>query len=112
MLPGVIQVDDLNRAGEMLLSQVPNPFGAIADHDFLLCSAPAAFPRFDVKAPPELFGSLNRAGVGSGVGVANRIALFVPGGLGECASELGFARMCGLSLPFSLAPLSLLVHHR
>ena len=48
MLAGVIQIDDLNGARKMLLRQVPDPLGAIADDDLVLRVAPTALPGFDV----------------------------------------------------------------
>jgi hypothetical protein len=46
VLTRVIEIDNLRRAGKMLLGKIPDPFGAIA-HDDLLCRAvPAALPGF------------------------------------------------------------------
>jgi hypothetical protein len=36
----MMEIDDLDRAGKMLFDQVPDPFGSIADDDFLLRAAP------------------------------------------------------------------------
>src|SRR5271156_4749726 len=84
----MIQIDDLHRAGKMLIGEIPDPFCAIAHDNFLLCPAPAALPGFDVNALSKLFGGLDAPGVGSGIGIANRIALLVPSGLRENAPSL------------------------
>jgi len=39
VLACVIQVNDLNRAGEKLVGDVPDPFGAIADDNLFLASS-------------------------------------------------------------------------
>ena len=80
MLTSVIQIDDLNRAGEILLGDVPDPFGAVADDNLLFGAAPAALPDLDVESFSEPLGILDGSGVSSGVGVANGIAFFVPSG--------------------------------
>ena len=47
MLAGVEEIDDLDRAGEVLFGNVPDPFGAVADDDFLLGTLQ---PRFQASA--------------------------------------------------------------
>jgi hypothetical protein len=44
VLTSVIQIDDLNRAGEVQIGEVPDPFGAVADDDFLFRTVPSAVP--------------------------------------------------------------------
>jgi hypothetical protein len=44
VLTSVIQIDDLNRAGEVLIGEVPDPFGAVADDDFPFRAVPSAIP--------------------------------------------------------------------
>jgi len=48
MLPGMIKIHDLNRAGKVLLSDIPDPLGSVADNHFLGSTAPAALPGFGV----------------------------------------------------------------
>ncbi|MEJ7606154.1 MAG: hypothetical protein WKF37_07765 [Bryobacteraceae bacterium] len=72
----------------MLPGQIPDPFGSISHDDLLLRAAPAAIPGFEVKAFAKLFGGFDGAGVGSGRGVAQGVAIFIPSGLGEYASQL------------------------
>ena len=36
MLAGVVDVDDLDRVGEVDLAQIPDPCRAVADHDLAL----------------------------------------------------------------------------
>ena len=50
--------------GEEFPGKVPDPFGAIADDDLLVCAAPAAFPGLDVQPLAELLGVLDGPGVG------------------------------------------------
>ena len=87
VLASMIQVDDLNRARKMQIGKIPDPFGAIADDDFLVGAVPTAIPGFQVGALAKLFGSLDGAGVGGRSRIADGLALFVPRGLGEGASE-------------------------
>ena len=61
VLASVIQIDDLNRAGKVLLGEIPDPFGPIAHDDLLFRAAPAALPGFQVDALAKLFGGLDGA---------------------------------------------------
>jgi len=101
LLARVIQIDDLQRARKMVCGQIPDPFGPIAQDDSLLCAAPAALPGFPVDAFPKLFGSLDGAGVGGGIRIAEGVAFWVSGGLGKHTSQLGVPRMS--RLPFRLS---------
>src|SRR6266849_9846698 len=96
----------------MLLSKIPDPFGPIAHDDLLSRAAPAALPGFQVDAFAKLFGGLDGAGVGGGIRIADGVALFVPGGLGEGTSQLGFPRMGRLSVRLAWPSRDLLLHHR
>jgi hypothetical protein len=72
MLPRVAEMDDLQRSGEGLMGQVPDPEGALADDDLLLRPAPAAAPSFAIErkpnasapsmAPVQLVAFLSRGG--------------------------------------------------
>ena len=42
VLSGVIKIDDLNRAWEVLIGNMPDPFRSIADDDLLFGAAPTA----------------------------------------------------------------------
>ena len=64
VLASVIEIDNLNRAGEVLLGKIPDPCGAIPHYDFLLRAAPAAFPGLHIDALAKLFGGFDGAGVG------------------------------------------------
>ncbi len=46
MLARMVEIDDLDSAGKVLLGDVPDPFCSIAHDDFLLRSAPAPLPGF------------------------------------------------------------------
>jgi hypothetical protein len=41
-LAGVIEIDNLNRVREVQIGKIPDPFGAVADRDFLYRAAAAA----------------------------------------------------------------------
>jgi hypothetical protein len=51
MLPGVVEIDDLNGLGKMQGNKIPNPFGAVTNHDLLECAAPAASVGFCIDSP-------------------------------------------------------------
>src|SRR5258708_8772064 len=99
----MIQIHDVDGARKVSLGYVPDPDGAIADHDFLLRQAPATPPSFRVYAVPEVFGGFDRPGVAAGVLVADRPALFVLSGLGEDTTEFCFASWVRLALYLSPA---------
>ena len=77
VLAGVIEIDDLNRAREMQIGKIPDPFGAVADDDFLYRAAPAALIGFQVDSFAKLFGGLDGSGVGGGIRIADGEALLV-----------------------------------
>jgi len=99
VLAGVIEIDDLKRARKMQVGKIPDPFGAVADDNFLLRATPAALMGLQVDSFAKLFGVLDGASVGGGIGIADGVARFVPRGLSEYASELDFP---GVGQIFSL----------
>jgi hypothetical protein len=86
MVPSVIEIFDLGGAGELLLTDVPDPVGAVAHDDFDLCAAPATLMGFGVDAAGELSGCLDGSGVSRGILIARGPALVVRGGLSEDAT--------------------------
>ena len=112
VLAGVEEIDDLEGTGKVLLGEVPDPFGTVADDDLLLGAAPATVPGLEVKPLAELLGVLDGTGIGGGVGIANREAFVIPLGLREYAAKLGFARMSGQAVELTLAASGLLLHNR
>jgi hypothetical protein len=54
MLAGVIEVHDLEGPGKLLVGQIPDPVGAVANEYFLLGAAPAAFDGLPVDARAKL----------------------------------------------------------
>jgi hypothetical protein len=107
MLAGVEEVDDLNRAREVLIGQVPDPFGAITDHDFLAGVAPAPFPGFHIQTIAELFGGFDGGHIGGGAGIASRVPLLIQASLGEDTAQLDLARARWLTGAFARAALGL-----
>src|SRR5438094_9188768 len=84
----------------------------VAHHDPGERTAATPCPGFQEKALAEIFGGLDGAGIGGGIGSADRVAPFVPGGLSEYASQLDFAGMGRLALGFALPTHRLFLHHR
>src|ERR1700687_5766391 len=101
MLPGMIEIDDLNGSRKVNIGEVPNPDGAIGDHNPESCPFPTSTPSFRINAKPELLGGFDRASVGGGVCIADGSALVVDCGLREETVEFAFARMGALPLYFS-----------
>ncbi len=90
MVAGVEEVDDLYRTREVLAGNVPDPFNAIADDDFLgVASSP--FPGFHVQTFSKLFGRLNSSHIGGGCEIANRVSRLIQAGLGEHTTKLDLA---------------------
>src|ERR1035437_2433436 len=77
VLSGVIKIDDLNRAGEVLIGNIPDPFRSIADDDLLLGAVPTALAAFQIEARTKLLRRFNRTNVGSRAGVAEGIAFLI-----------------------------------
>jgi hypothetical protein len=48
VLAGVIQIDDLNRAREVLIGNIPDPFCSIADDDLPFGAVPTALAGFQI----------------------------------------------------------------
>src|SRR5580692_4815217 len=111
MLPGMIQIHDLNGAGEVLVGQIPDPHGAIS-HDHLESGPlPTSAPSLRIEAEGELFGGFDGSHIGSGIGSADRPAFRVHGGLREHAAEFTLAGAGALSLNPALASLGFGSHH-
>src|SRR6266699_1124985 len=92
--------------------KIPNPFGAVTDHDLLECAAPAASAGFPIDSTTKLFRTLDGSGVGGGIGIADGIAFLIPRRLGEDASQLGFPSMGRLTFGLALPTDRLFLHHR
>src|SRR3954452_10465990 len=101
MLAGVIQIDDLDRAGEVAVGEIPNSEGAISDHDLQIDVFPSSTQGFSIKAESKLLGGFNACSVGGGVRVANRPALVIRRGLCKHAAQFAFARVRILAFPLS-----------
>src|ERR1017187_5931962 len=91
MLPGMIQINDVNRTGEVLVGQIPNPDGPISQDPFDRGPLPTSAPSLRIDAEAELFAGFHGAHVGGGVGVADRPAFLDHGGLRDHAAELALA---------------------
>src|SRR6266496_5512921 len=98
MLPGMIQIHDLNGAGKVLVRQIPDPDGPISDDHFDGGPLPASAPSLRIDAEAELFGGFDGSCVSGGVRVADWPAFRVHGGLGEHTAEFALAGAGALSL--------------
>jgi len=56
MLTGMIEVDNLDRTGEVFIGDIPDPFGSIANDDFLLRAAPTTPGGFQIDAFSKFSG--------------------------------------------------------
>jgi len=112
MLSGVIQIDDLNRAWEVLIGYVPDPLGAVGDDHFLFGPAPPALPGFSVDATAKLVGRFHGSGVGGGSLIAGGPALFMGSGLRENGAQFDFARARRLPFDAAGAAFQFQAHHR
>jgi len=101
VLSGVIEIDDLDRTGEVLLSQVPDPFGTIADDDLGLCPIPTAFESLDIEALAEVLGRFDGTDVGSGIIIPDREAFVIARGLREHTPQFDLAGSGWLARVFS-----------
>src|SRR5438128_10090111 len=87
MLAGVVEIDNLRGARKVQADKIPNPFGAVANHDLLECTTPATSPSFGIDSPAKLFRTLDGSGIRGGIGIADGIAFLIPLRLGEDASQ-------------------------
>src|SRR5258708_11992339 len=104
MLAGVVEIDNLRDARKVQVDKIPNPFGAVANHDLLECAAPATSPSFRIDSPAKLFRTLDGSGIRGGIGIADWIAFLIPLRLGDHASHLDFPLMDRLAPALPLPP--------
>jgi hypothetical protein len=107
----MIQIDDLNRTRKMLVGEIPDPFGAVANGYLFLRAAPAPVPGFQIDSFAKLFGCFHGAGIGGRIGIADGITFCVPLRLREDASQLDFSRMRRLAVILAFPPLRFFLHH-
>src|SRR5271165_2568618 len=112
MLARMIEIDYLNCARKMQTGKIPDPFGAVAQHDFLCRATCPALTGFEVDSFTKLLGGLDSAGVSGGVRIANGEALFVELGLSENASQFDLPRMGWLTVRLAQAAHRFLLDHR
>ena len=97
----IVKIDDPDRAGEVRLCEIPDPFGPISNEDFLYGAARAPIPGFLLDALAELFGGLDGTRVGGRVWIPDCVAFLVPPGLSEHASQLDLSRVGWLAVSFT-----------
>src|ERR1700675_4761310 len=94
----MIQIDDLNGAGKVLVGQIPDPDGSVSEDHFELGPFPSSTPGFGINAEAELFGGFNGAHIGGGIVVADGPSFVVHGALREHATEFTLARTGALTI--------------
>lgn len=94
----MIEIDDLNGTGKMLVGQIPDPDGSISNDDFGGGPLPTSAPSLAVDAEAELFGGFDSSHIGCGIRVADGSSIFIYDGLGEYAAGLALACAGALSL--------------
>src|SRR6266536_2081864 len=97
MLASMIEIHDLNRAGKVVIGQIPDPDGPVSEDDSGGGPFRPSAPSFGIDAEAKLFGGFNGSHVGCGVRVADGLAFLVHGGLGEDAAQLALAGAGALS---------------
>jgi hypothetical protein len=112
VLSGVVKVDNLNRAGEVLIGDIPDPFRSIADDDLLFGATPTSLAGFPIDAQAKLLCRFNRSHISRRTGIAEGEAFLVPGRLRKHASQLGLPRVGRLPFDLALAADGFLLHHR
>src|SRR5450432_1270465 len=94
----MIKIDDLNGAGKVLVGQVPDPDGSVADDHFELGPFPSSAPNFAIDAEAELLGGFDGAHISGGAGVADGPSFVIDGGLRKHTAEFTLARTGALAL--------------
>ena len=87
----MIEVEDLNGGGEEQAGVFPDPCGPIAKEDNDPGEGESAPDGFGSELFAALAAVSHGADIAGGVGIAHGVAVFVGGGLGEDAAELGLA---------------------
>src|SRR5260370_17004927 len=110
MLAGVVEIDNLRDARKVQVDKIPNPFGAVANHDLLECATPATSPSFRIDSPAKLFRTLDGSGIRGGIGIADWIAFLIPLRLGEDPSQFYFPTMGPFARALALPTYRLFLH--
>src|SRR5260370_8870111 len=98
MLTCMIEIDDVSRAREVLIGDIPDPLGSVTDHHLLIRPAPAAFPGFGIDAGAERLGGFDCADISRGGLVSHPPAFLIRRGFSEDASHVSLAGARRLSL--------------
>src|SRR5450432_963606 len=91
------EIDNLYGAREVLIGQIPDPDGAVANDDFGRGPLPASAPCLSVNAVTELVGGFDSPHISGGIRVADGPSVFVHCSLREHGAEFAFAGAVALS---------------
>src|SRR5258708_20583983 len=97
MLTCMIEIDDLSRAREVLIGDIPDPLGSVTDHHLLIRPAPTAFPGFGIDAGAERLGGFDCADLIPGGLVSPRPRCLTGGAVGAQAPHFDPSRRHRLS---------------
>jgi hypothetical protein len=98
VLASVKKVDDLNGSGEVLVGDIPDPFGPVSEDYLGFGAFPAAIPGFEVTPGAELARRFNGGDISSRVRIADGVPVFVPRSLGENGTDFHLAGVSRLSV--------------
>src|SRR6266581_8895936 len=107
----MIKIDDLDGAGKVLVGQIPDPNGSVADDHFEFGPLPSSAPGFAIDAVAELLGGFDGAHIGGGIRVADSPSFVVHGCLSEHATEFTLASTSTLAFRPSTPPFGFSGNH-
>src|ERR1700677_193684 len=91
MFACMVEIHDLNRAGEMPVGKIPDPVRAIAHDDSDSGPVPASVVGLRIDPEPEVFRRLDSADIRGGTLLAHRPALIIDTGLRKHAAQFAFS---------------------
>src|SRR5712675_1363886 len=97
MLACMVEIHDLNRAGKMLVGEIPDPVRAIAHDNSDRGSVPSPVVGLRIDPESEVFRRLDRADIRGGTFIADRPALIIDTGLCKHTAEFAFSGACRLA---------------
>src|SRR5215469_10251571 len=112
MFACMVEIDDLDSAGKVLIGQVPDPVRAIAHHNPNGGTVPTPLVSLGIDAKTKLPGSFNGTDIGGGSFIAHRSALGIDPGLGEYRTQFAFPCASRLTRVSTWPPFGVGLHHK